>query len=125
MGRTVAADHHSAVSDSADAVRAGGVILYPTATVYGLGGDASSSDVADAINEIKSRPRTTTHLTLTDSWNRVSAWFGPRDCRGEAALQGRNRVVCNAAAEGWAGLSGASRWSVGQGRDPIHAASFL
>lgn len=39
--------------ESADIVRAGGVIVYPTSTLYGIGGDASNPAVGDRIRRIK------------------------------------------------------------------------
>ena len=40
---------------AAGALRAGGVILYPTDTLYGLGADAFSDEAVDKIYEIKGR----------------------------------------------------------------------
>jgi tRNA threonylcarbamoyl adenosine modification protein (Sua5/YciO/YrdC/YwlC family) len=41
------------VERAADVVRNGGVLAYPTATLYGLGGDGLSSEVADRIRCLK------------------------------------------------------------------------
>lgn len=41
----------------ADVLRAGGLVAFPTETVYGLGADATSSDAVLAIYETKGRPR--------------------------------------------------------------------
>lgn len=37
-------------------LRAGGVILYPTDTIWGLGCDATNEQAVDAINQLKHRP---------------------------------------------------------------------
>ncbi len=42
-------------------LKAGGIVAFPTDTVYGLGGDAFNLKVADRIYEVKQRPR---HLPL-------------------------------------------------------------
>jgi L-threonylcarbamoyladenylate synthase len=45
----------AAVSDAAEVLRAGGVVLYPTDTLYGLGADALSDDAVEKIYAIKGR----------------------------------------------------------------------
>lgn len=40
-----------------EAIRAGRLVVYPTETVYGLGGDARNDDAVDAVFEAKRRPR--------------------------------------------------------------------
>ena len=40
---------------AADVLRAGGVVLYPTDTLYGLGADALSNDAVARIVDIKGR----------------------------------------------------------------------
>jgi len=47
----------STVEDAAGALKAGGLILLPTETVYGLGADASNAQAVAAIFEAKGRPR--------------------------------------------------------------------
>jgi len=45
------------IADFAQIIRAGGLVAFPTETVYGLGADASSSEAVLAIYETKGRPR--------------------------------------------------------------------
>jgi L-threonylcarbamoyladenylate synthase len=45
------------LSQFAHTLRAGGVVAFPTETVYGLGADASNSDAVLSIYETKGRPR--------------------------------------------------------------------
>jgi L-threonylcarbamoyladenylate synthase len=45
------------LADFARILRAGGLVAFPTETVYGLGADASSSEAVLAIYETKGRPR--------------------------------------------------------------------
>lgn len=43
-------------AQAAEALRAGGLVAFPTETVYGLGADAASSDAVRRIYEVKGRP---------------------------------------------------------------------
>lgn len=43
--------------EAVQVVKRGGVLVYPTDTVYGIGGDGLNPKVADKIIEIKKRPR--------------------------------------------------------------------
>jgi L-threonylcarbamoyladenylate synthase len=51
------ADRQKEVADAARALAAGGLVLLPTETVYGLGADASNPTAVAAIFEAKGRPR--------------------------------------------------------------------
>src|SRR5690606_33205022 len=44
------------IARAVDILRAGGVVAFPTETVYGLGADAASADGVAAIYRIKRRP---------------------------------------------------------------------
>src|SRR6187431_177821 len=46
-----------AIRPFAEALRAGGIVAFPTETVYGLGADATNSDAVLKIYETKGRPR--------------------------------------------------------------------
>ncbi len=46
-------DFDDALSLALDVIRSGGVFIYPTDTVYGIGGDATSKDVVAKIHRIK------------------------------------------------------------------------
>src|SRR5262245_11826068 len=45
------------ISHAASVLRAGGLVAFPTETVYGLGADASRDDAAAKIFAVKGRPR--------------------------------------------------------------------
>jgi L-threonylcarbamoyladenylate synthase len=49
--------HRQDVSEFAAILRAGGIVAFPTETVYGLGADATNSDAVLKIYETKGRPR--------------------------------------------------------------------
>jgi L-threonylcarbamoyladenylate synthase len=45
------------VDRAIEIVKGGGIVAFPTDTVYGLGGDAFNSEVAERIYRVKQRPR--------------------------------------------------------------------
>ena len=45
------------IAHAADILRAGGLVAFPTETVYGLGADASRDDAAAKIFAVKGRPK--------------------------------------------------------------------
>ena len=51
------ADRQAEIAAAASALRAGGLVLLPTETVYGLGADAANPAAVAAIFEAKGRPR--------------------------------------------------------------------
>jgi L-threonylcarbamoyladenylate synthase len=54
-------------------VKAGGIVAFPTDTVYGLGGDAFNSEVAERIYRVKKRPRSLPLPVLLADSTQVSA----------------------------------------------------
>lgn len=58
-----------------DVLAHGGVILYPTDTVWGLGCDATNSEAVRRIYEIKRRSDAKAMLVLTDAVGRVDYYF--------------------------------------------------
>ena len=47
------------------AIKSGGVIVFPTDTVYGIGGNALDAKVAERIFRIKHRPKDKTGMALS------------------------------------------------------------
>ncbi|MEM1041484.1 MAG: L-threonylcarbamoyladenylate synthase [Bacteroidota bacterium] len=60
---------------AAAAVRSGGVIVYPTETVYGLGCDPADAEAVARIRRVKGRDAARPMLALTDAWSRVEGWL--------------------------------------------------
>ena len=50
------------------------MIVYPTATVYGIGGDARDADVSRRVARVKNSSPDKPHLIITDEWSRVRDW---------------------------------------------------
>ena len=54
---TIVTATRAAISDAAEALRAGRLVAFPTETVYGLGADATNAGAVAAVFEAKGRPR--------------------------------------------------------------------
>lgn len=64
-----------AITEALAVLNRGGVILYPTDTVWGLGCDATNSAAVKRIFEIKRRADSKAMLSLTDALGRVDYYF--------------------------------------------------
>ena len=62
------------IARACDVMRKGGVILYPTDTVWGIGCDATNEAAVRRIFDIKRRADAKAMLVLVDSANRVSLY---------------------------------------------------
>mgnify|MGYP003291658894 FL=1 len=63
------------ISKALEVLNAGGVILYPTDPVWGLGCDATNSEAVKRIYAIKHREDSKAMLTLVDTTARVDYYF--------------------------------------------------
>ena len=63
------------VARAAAVIRAGGVIAYPTETVYGLGCDPTDAAAVERVRAVKGRDADRPMLALTDRWGRVGPWL--------------------------------------------------
>lgn len=63
------------ISQVCDVLNKGGVILYPTDTVWGIGCDATNAAAVRRIYEIKRRADSKAMLCLTDAIGRVDYYF--------------------------------------------------
>lgn len=63
------------ISKTLEILNQGGVILYPTDTVWGLGCDATNTAAVRKIYEIKRRSDSKSMLTLMDAVGRVDYYF--------------------------------------------------
>jgi len=57
-----------------EVVNKGGAILYPTDTIWGLGGDATNPDVIKKIKQIKNRPQEKSMLILVDGYKMLQKY---------------------------------------------------
>ena len=63
------------VERAAVVVRAGGVLVYPTETVYGIGCDPANAEAVARVRTIKGRDAAKPMLAITDRWGRVASWI--------------------------------------------------
>ena len=63
------------IKKAVEVLRAGGVILYPTDTVWGIGCDATNADSVSRIFKIKRREESKSMITLFDSTARVQQYI--------------------------------------------------
>lgn len=66
---------HEEIKKTLEVLRAGGVILYPTDTVWGLGCDATNEAAVKRIFDIKKRVDTKAMLVLIDSSAKIQAYI--------------------------------------------------
>jgi L-threonylcarbamoyladenylate synthase len=62
------------IKDALSVLRNGGIILYPTDTIWGLGCDATNSSAVDKIFRIKSRSENKSLIILADSIQMVERY---------------------------------------------------
>lgn len=55
------------INKALEVLKNGGVILYPTDTIWGLGCDPNNEDALEKINQIKNRPSNKNFIILVDS----------------------------------------------------------
>ena len=53
--KSIQADHKEALSLAVEVISNGGLIVYPTDTVYGLGADATNDSAIQKLNKLKNR----------------------------------------------------------------------
>src|SRR5574344_358036 len=63
------------IKNAVDCMRKGGVILYPTDTVWGIGCDATNSEAVAKVYKIKQRDDSKALICLVDSENRLQKYF--------------------------------------------------
>ncbi len=63
------------IKNAVEVLRKGGVILYPTDTIWGIGCDATNADAVRRVYEIKKREDSKALICLVDSANRMQRYF--------------------------------------------------
>lgn len=63
------------IKNAVDVLKKGGVILYPTDTVWGIGCDATNEEAVRRIYNIKRRSDAKSMLCLVDTPNRIQRYF--------------------------------------------------
>jgi len=63
------------IKKAVEVLRAGGVILYPTDTIWGIGCDATNRDAVDSIYKIKKRDDSKSMLVLIDNPGKLNSYI--------------------------------------------------
>lgn len=63
------------IKNAVECMRKGGVILYPTDTVWGIGCDATNPEAVKKVYEIKQRDDSKALICLIDSADRMARYF--------------------------------------------------
>jgi L-threonylcarbamoyladenylate synthase len=67
-------DYSEDIKAAVECMRKGGVILYPTDTVWGIGCDATNAEAVARIYKIKKREESKAMICLVDSDNRIQRY---------------------------------------------------
>jgi len=62
------------INKALEVLKAGGVILYPTDTIWGLGCDATNPEAVDKLLAIKNRPSEKSLIILLDTDNKIQSY---------------------------------------------------
>ena len=100
------------IQQAISVLRAGGVILYPTDTIWGIGCDATNAAAIQRVYQIKQRPDSKALICLVDSPNRLTPYVAGipavawdlMDCNDKPLTiifdQGKNLPSCLLAEDG-------------------------
>jgi L-threonylcarbamoyladenylate synthase len=66
---------HDDIKRAVEVLRSGGVILYPTDTIWGLGCDATNKEAVDRIYKIKQRDDSKSMLVLIDNPSKLYSYI--------------------------------------------------
>lgn len=72
-------DFEKDIEAALEALRSGGIILYPTDTVWGIGCDATNAQAIDRIMELKKRPPSKSMIVLVAEERDVLQWVAAPD----------------------------------------------
>lgn len=62
------------IEQALDVLRKGGIILYPTDTIWGIGCDATNSEAVEKVNQLKGRTKDKSFIILLDNDNKLSSY---------------------------------------------------
>jgi len=71
----IATSFHDDLAKAVEVLRAGGIILYPTDTVWGIGCDATNANAVKRIYEIKQREYSKSMLILMENANLLNSYI--------------------------------------------------
>lgn len=98
-----------------EVLKQGGIILYPSDTIWGIGCDATNEGACQRILDLKKRPEAKSFIVLVDSWSMLERYvpeFNPV-CYDIADLSEKPLTIIYPAAKGLADSASAEDGSVG------------
>lgn len=84
---------HEDLQQAADILRKGGVILYPTDTIWGIGCDASNDDAVKRVFQIKQRADSKAMISLVDSVQSLQKWVKAIPTTAQNEIEGTERPL--------------------------------
>lgn len=78
---------------AADAIRAGGIVAYPTEAVYGLGCDPDDADAVHRILALKRRPESAGVILIAADLTQLSGWIAPTGVEADRLAAGDEGVT--------------------------------
>lgn len=76
---------------SLSALKTGGIILYPTDTVWGIGCDATDENAVEKIFKIKQRSESKSLIILVDSWEMLQKYISRIPAKVSCMLEGSSK----------------------------------
>ena len=68
-------DIHTEVKNALAILKQGGIILYPTDTIWGIGCDATNAEAVEKIYKLKNRSESKSMILLVDNENRLDRYI--------------------------------------------------
>lgn len=82
-----------AVNKAVEVLRQGGVILYPTETVWGIGCDATNDEAVARIFKIKGRPSAKAMISLVPDFESLGKWLRNLPSNAEDIVRNSSRPL--------------------------------
>ncbi len=79
------------IRKSLEVLKNGGVFVYPTDTVWGIGCDASSEKAVERVYEIKQRSDSKSLIILVDSWEMLQEYVDTIPVKVSCVIKGSSR----------------------------------
>lgn len=81
------------IKRSLNVLNNGGVIIYPTDTIWGIGCDATDEHAVEKVFKIKKRSESKSLIILVDSWTMLQQYINDIPSKVSCILKGSNRPI--------------------------------
>ncbi len=79
------------INKSLEVLKKGGVIIYPTDTIWGIGCDATNEKAIEKVYQIKERSESKSLIILVDSWKMLEQYVGQIPNKVSCILKGSTK----------------------------------